>query len=1236
MPSGKIFLLLSSIVALLLLAFLAGAANPVRGENGSHVIRLENVSLSAVTELGLHPRLVLDYGTFLWLEVSDADLARLQSSGLAYQEQVDPYLLRLGERNIDLSAAAPQQIGPEPDLFLVQFAGPTRAEWLASLRASGLRIVQYIHPFTYVVWGETNALQTAGTLSFVRWMGSFIPEYRLLPAWRGLPDIAIQVDVMLYRGADVTAAIQQIETLGGQSLGRVAIDATFEIAQFTLSGARLQDASHITGVYSIQPVPTDGGLRGEMSDQINAGNYDATNLAFPGYPACLGSAGVHGTGVIIANVDGGVDNNHVDLVNRFVSCVGQTCGGSASSSHGTHTAGIMAADGSSGVRDSYGFLRGLGMAPGANLVEQVYSPWYTQPDGMLLLITESYRNGASLSGNSWGPSSSPVGYDLDTRQVDVGVRDADPGVAGNQSFSYVLSIMNGGGGYQTQGSPDEGKNIFTIGSTWMQDSGGQMLNIDDLSANTAHGPALDGRKIPHMVAPGCDVDSTVPNGYDLMCGTSMASPHVSGAVALFIEYYRNLFGVDPSPALIKAAYLPVAHDLAGHLDADGVVLGHPFDAKQGWGRMNTAAVISPSLEVHYYDNPVVFDNTGEEWTQALLVSDPAQPLKIMLVWTDAPGHGLGGSTPAWNNDLDLMVTAGGHTYRGNVFDSQGWSLPDASTPDGMNNTEGVFLGPAASGSVTVQVIASNISSDGIPGLGDDTDQDFALVCYNCASQPDFDLTVQPKIQALCAPVQAVYTATVDALVGFAQPVTLSVLGAPSESAVFFNPNPVLPTGDSLLTIDTPVTVTAGSYAVELIGTTITRAHTVTLGLDLYTILPGVPELLFPSAETNNVPVRPTFTWQVTAQARTYGIQIATDVAFTHVVVAAAGLVVPSYTPAADLEHDTIYFWRAQSFNPCGESVYSAANRFLTEPAIGTCSLGTVPVTLLSEDFETDAPQWTHGGTGGDWAQDSVRKHSGTYSYKAKDEPEVSNQWLVSPVLQLPYGQGPLTLSFWNYQNVENRPEGCVDGGILEVSTDGGVTWVQIESQLFTDPYDGPVATGSGNPLAGLNAWCGKPQNWLASLADLDEFAGQALSIRFRLGTDNNLIGYEGWYVDDVSVQSCVPVAVLEAGEPLEAFPGRTVTHTLTLTNGGPSDSFILSLSGNAWDAQIVSANPVTVTSGATTTILVQVQVPEDAQVNSDTFTLTASSVNVPGVKLTAQGITIRLPWMNVYLPLMRK
>jgi subtilisin family serine protease len=191
---------------------------------------------------------------------------------------------------------------------------------------------------------------------------------------------------------------------------------------------------------------------------------------------------------------------------------------------------------------------------------------------MLLLMTESYRNGALLSSNSWGPSGKPCGYDLQTRQVDVGVRDADPNAAGNQSLTYVLAIMDGKGGTSTQGTPDEAKNIFTIGATKMQTSdGAQILQIDDLAFITAHGPACDGRTIPHLVAPGCYVDSSVTtSGYAVVdwCGTSMACPQVSGAIALFIEYYRRLFpGLpNPSPALIKAAFTAVAHDLAGHLE----------------------------------------------------------------------------------------------------------------------------------------------------------------------------------------------------------------------------------------------------------------------------------------------------------------------------------------------------------------------------------------------------------------------------------------------------------------------------------------------------------------------------------------------------------------------------------------------------------------------------------------------------------------------------------------------
>ena len=81
-------------------------------------------------------------------------------------------------------------------------------------------------------------------------------------------------------------------------------------------------------------------------------------------------------------------------------------------------------------------------------------------------MAESFANGAVLSNNSWGPSGSPRGYDIDTKQTDIGARDVDPSAAGNQALTYVLSIMNGYGGTSSQGTPDEGKNLLTVGSNY--------------------------------------------------------------------------------------------------------------------------------------------------------------------------------------------------------------------------------------------------------------------------------------------------------------------------------------------------------------------------------------------------------------------------------------------------------------------------------------------------------------------------------------------------------------------------------------------------------------------------------------------------------------------------------------------------------------------------------------------------------------------------------------------------
>lgn len=738
----KYFISLLVLLCLLLLnaaGINAAGGVPDQVASTEVAVRLPANAQAQLDRLDISPAHYFDYGSYSWAILSSDQLAILEQSGMPYQVMPGAFLISLAGKEFDPAIKNPDYpdlstsvVRSEKNLRLVQFYGPIKDKWLETLKANALELVQYIHPYTYIVWGSSANLNLAAEAMPTRWQGAFSPAFRNQVRSISPKDGAIPIQVMLYNGADLDDHIKQIQALGGVFKSLAKMDFAFSLAVFDLNQDQIEAVSSLPGVYSLQAVPEDGGLRGEVSSQINAGNYGADNIVFTGYAAWLNGLGLSGSGVTIANVDSGVDHDHPDLVDNMSACVGSSCAGAVQSNHGTHTAGIMAGSGVSGITDSLGFLRGLGVAPQASLIEQLYSPTYLEPSGMLTLMQQSQQNGAVISGNSWGPSGTPQGYDIYARLVDIGVRDADPELAGNQAMNYVLSIMNGYGGISSQGSPDEAKNVFTIGSTYAQTSSGiPRIDFNNLSANTAHGPALDGRNIPHLVAPGCYVDSSIINGYSTLCGTSMASPQVSGGAALFIEKYRGFFNENPSPAMVKAAFLPVAHDLAGYKDADGNTLGHPFDSKQGWGRLNLAPVLDPQVPVSYFDNPVILSESGETWQQDMLIPDPSQPVRLMLVWTDAPGHGLGGDTPAWNNDLNLSIRLNGETYNGNNFDpGTGFSLPNGAN-DFMNNTEGIFIAPQSEARFTLKVEGMNINSDGVPGFGDETDQDFAVACYNC-------------------------------------------------------------------------------------------------------------------------------------------------------------------------------------------------------------------------------------------------------------------------------------------------------------------------------------------------------------------------------------------------------------------------------------------------------------------------------------------------------------------------
>jgi uncharacterized repeat protein (TIGR01451 family) len=507
----------------------------------------------------------------------------------------------------------------------------------------------------------------------------------------------------------------------------------------------------------------------------------------------------------------------------------------------------------------------------------------------------------------------------------------------------------------------------------------------------------------------------------------------------------------------------------------------------------------------------------------------------------------------------------------------------------------------------------------------------------------FTLAATPHDVSVCAGTPATYSVNVGSVSGFGGAVTLAASGNPSPSTAAFAPNPVttLP-GTSTLTINNTGGVASGTYPITITGTASGAAsQTTAVNLTVSSAVPAAATLTAPANNATNVDTRPTFTWTGTADS--YVIDVATDSAFSNIVYTAT-VDGTSATPDADLDSNTHYYWRVTAANACGSGSVSATFSFTTAPLAGDCSSGQTAQTIYSYGFESGLNGWTlgSGSIGNTWA-DSGDAHSGSHSWKATDSTIVSDQRFVSPSIALPTGQDPLTLSFWHKRDLEqNGATGCYDGGILEISTDGGATFSQLGApDLLTDPYDGSIATTFGNPLAGDDAWCGT-KDWTRSIVDLSLFGGDSVQLRYRLGSDSSN-GGDGWAIDDVQVQSCeggggpttfvvTPVAgphgSIAPSTPQTIDQGQTTTFTVTPDSGYAIDSVTGcggSLSGSTYTTGPITADCTVNASFAAVSGDVAVTIDDGrtfAQYGADlTYTIVVSNTG----STSATGISVANP-----------
>lgn len=363
--------------------------------------------------------------------------------------------------------------------------------------------------------------------------------------------------------------------------------------------------------------------------------------------------------------------------------------------------------------------------------------------------------------------------------------------------------------------------------------------------------------------------------------------------------------------------------------------------------------------------------------------------------------------------------------------------------------------------------------------------------------------------------------------GYVEGVDFSTPSIPGGTSAAFSvdPLPVSP-GSTELTLTGGASLASGEYALSVQGDSTggpATSRTIGLSLGVSSAATAAVALQSPANSSTGQSIRPTFDWDAIAGALSYRIDVATDAGFSNIVFSAE-TTDTELLSSVSLDENTQYFWRVTGLNYCGDGAVSTTFSFTTGE-LGSCP-GPVN-TVFSDDLESGSGNWTVTNSGGlPWtliAAPGATGLSGMVFY-AEDTASTSDKYLDSVGIALPVGESPLTLSFNTYRDIEpNDATSCWDGGLLEISTDGGSNWVQVpDSAMLNDPYTGLIVTNDASPISDLPAWCGVNIGPIQSFVSLDDYAGETVRFRFRMGTDGavGIPTHDGWYVDDIEVQGC--------------------------------------------------------------------------------------------------------------------
>lgn len=248
--------------------------------------------------------------------------------------------------------------------------------------------------------------------------------------------------------------------------------------------------------------------------------------------AAWGGYGARGEGVTVGLLDTGVDGTHPDLRGKIAQWAEFDINGRKvpnsrphdTDRHGTHTAGTIVGGNASG--------QWIGVAPEAKLAV-----------ALVLDGKKGGRDAQVLAGIQWAIESG-----VQVISMSLGGLTLGPDVPNTYTLAILQALRQGipvvaaigNEGHQVTGSPGNDLLAFSIGATDHIDraagfSGGRTHIIRESNLFPPDALPITYTK-PEVAAPGVGVMSSIPGGkWAAFNGTSMATPHVAGAIALLLS-----------------------------------------------------------------------------------------------------------------------------------------------------------------------------------------------------------------------------------------------------------------------------------------------------------------------------------------------------------------------------------------------------------------------------------------------------------------------------------------------------------------------------------------------------------------------------------------------------------------------------------------------------------------------------------------------------------------------------